>query len=635
MMTAEQAVFAAIVSCSAGALLTLLAARRRMLAGWLGFSFTALSALFVVAAGAQVLAGWKLWPAVGWLATGAACQRLQVDGVSALFLLVAATVALPAALISIRSLSHYPGSVARYYPYFLLLLAAIYGLLSTADTMWWFLIFWQLMVFSGYALIRFDRSTAKQGANRFAIMLELACAAIVAGTGLLAHGATAGARPGYDWHYISSNLPAMLGLAPVDSTLAFLLLFLGFAITMGLWPFGEMWLAHASPGAPAPISTLLSSVVIKIGAYGLIRYFLFLVPAEAQAGFPLAQWGTAIALLGTITLFVGTMQALGSKRLLAFHSIGQMGYIALALGTCLALLGSSRTASAIAGFALLAALFHIVNHSLFGSLLYFNSGSVLHSTGTKDLDRLGGLMKYMPLTALTALVGSLAISGVPLFNGFASKWAIFVAAIEGARSLPYLAVCVVVAILTSGLTLASFIKFFGAIFLSRTSSLVAEKARHGAESRAHTSNLEVGWTMQVPQLLMAFFCALLGIVPGLATGLLQHAIAATPQGLGALLANLPPVSPGVLTGISGPQRASGFAPLLLLVVLGLSFLIAYSISKLGSARRRAATPWLCGYVREAECYRYTAHNFYGELKRYFHWLGGADDGKAVIKGRTS
>ncbi len=626
-MTAEQAVFAAIASCSAGALVTLLAARRRMLAGWLAFSFTALSALFVAAAGIQVLSGGAFWPAAGWLAAGAACQRLQVDGLSAVFLLVTATVALPSALYSIRSLSHYPGSVARYYPYFLLLLAAIYGLLSTADTLWWFLIFWQLMVFSGYALIRFDRSSAKQGANRFAILLELACAAIVAGTGLLAHGATAGGHPGYDWHYISSNLPAMLGLAPVDSTLAFLLLFVGVAIAMGLWPFGEMWLAHASPDAPAPISALLSSVVIKIGAYGLMRYFLFLVPAGAQASFPLAQWGTAIAVLGTITLFVGTMQALGSKRLLAFHSIGQMGYIALALGTCLALLGISTAASALAGFALLAALFHIVNHSLFSSLLYLNSGSVLHNTGTKDLDRLGGLMRFMPLTAVTALVGSLAISGVPLFNGFASKWAIFVAAIEGARSLPYLAVCAVVAILTSGLTLASFIKFFGAIFLSRTSSLVAEKA--------HTSNLEVSWTMQAPQLLLAFCCVLLGIVPGLATGLLQQALAATPQGLGAALANLPPVSPGVLTGISGPEKASGFAPLVLLAVLGLSFLLAYSISKLGSAPRRAASPWLCGYAREAECHRYTAHNFYGEIKRYFHWMGGADDGKAVIKGRAS
>ncbi|MGE5203976.1 MAG: complex I subunit 5 family protein, partial [Chlamydiota bacterium] len=470
MTNAAAAVFAAIVTCGAGAVLTLLTARRRMLAGWLAFLFTALSTVLIAAAAIQVLAGWGRWPGASWLAAGAAALRLQVDGLSTVFLMVAAVVALPASLYSIRYLGHYPGSVARYYPYFLLLLAAIFGLLTTADTLWWFLIFWQLMVFAGYILIRFDRAAGARGANRFAIMLELACAAIVAGTGVLARVGTAGGRVGYDWHTLSAGLPRMLSTAPGDSTLAFLLVFLGFAITMGLWPFGQLWLSHASPDAPAPVSALLSSVVIKIGAYGLMRYFLFLLPAGAQASFPLAKWGMAIALLGTITMFVGTMQALGSKRLLAFHSMGQMGYIGLALGTCLALLGTTNGAAAgLPAFALLAALFHIVNHSLFGSLLYLNSGSVLHSTGTKDLDRLGGLMKFMPTTALTALVGSLAISGVPLFNGFASKWAIFVAAIEGAHWTRYLAVCAVVAILTSGLTLASFIKFFGTIFLSRTS----------------------------------------------------------------------------------------------------------------------------------------------------------------------
>ena len=633
MTNAGPAVFAAIVTCGAGAVLTLLTARRRMLAGWLAFLFTALSTVFIAAAAVQVLAGWSRWPAARWLAAGAAALRLQVDGLSTVFLMVAAVVALPASLYSIRYLSRYPGSVARYYPYFLLLLAAIFGLLTTADTLWWFLIFWQLMVFAGYILIRFDRAAGAGGANRFAIMLELACAAIVAGTGLLAHGGTAGGRPGYDWYTLSAGLPQMLSTAPGDSTLAFLLLFLGFAITMGLWPFGQFWLAHASPDAPAPVSALLSSVVIKIGAYGLMRYFLFLVPAGAQAGFPLAKWGMAIALLGTITLFVGTMQALASKRLLAFHSIGQMGYIALALGTCLALLPARNgTPAVLASFALLAALFHIVNHSLFGSLLYLNSGSVLQATGTKDLDRLGGLMKFMPITALTALVGSLAISGVPLLNGFASKWAIFVAAIEGAHSARYLAICALVAILTSGLTLASFIKFFGAIFLSRTSALVAEKALHGARS----SRLEVGWTMQLPQLLLAFLCVLLGVIPGLAFGLLQGAVAATPQGLGTVLSKFTPLTGGALNGLSGPNAASGLVPLALLAVLGLSFLIAYGISKLGSAPRRAAAPWLCGYAPEADCQRYTAHNFYGEIKRYFHWLGGTDDGRAVtVKGRAS
>lgn len=649
MMTPEQAVFAAILTSAAGAVITLLLARWQRLAATLALVLAAAAAALLVTAGIGVLGGSRPRLAAGWLAAGADWQRLWVDGLSAVFLLLAAAVALPAALYSLRYLRHYPGTAARYYPWFLLFLAALYGLLSTTDTMWWFLIFWQLMVFSGYQLIRLDRTASPRGAIRFAIMLELACAAIVTGTGLLAHGAGAGTPPTYQWHVLGANLPARLSAAPGESTLAFILLLLGFGIVMGVWPFGQMWLPHASPAAPAPVSALLSGVVIKLGVYGLLRYFLFLMPAGPLVSFPLASWGMVLAVLGTITLFVGTMQALQQehcKALLAFHSIGQMGYILLALGTCMAMADRpGAAASALANFALLAGLFHLLNHSLFGSLLYFNSGSVLYATGTQDLNLLGGLMKYMPLTALTALVGSLSISGVPLFNGFASKWAILAAAIQGTGSARYLAVCALVAILTSGLTLASFIKFFGTAFLSRTSMLVAEKMGlrsplPGADARPRTSfagnNLEVGWSMQLPQLLLAFLCVLLGIVPGLAIRFLQHAIAASQQGVGAALARTAPLPGGELSGVAGPQGAALFVPAALLGVLAVTFLIACGISKLGSATRQAAAPWLCGYAPEADCQRYIAHNFYGEIKRHFRWVGGAHNGKALTaKGRAS
>ncbi|HEY6937298.1 MAG TPA: proton-conducting transporter membrane subunit [Terriglobales bacterium] len=647
MMAPEQAVFAAILTCMIAAGIALLLARWHRIAGVLAFLATAASAGLVGIAGIQALSGSSSRVVAGWLAAAARYHGIQVDGLSAVFLLLAAVVALPASLYSLRYLQHFPGKVAHYYPYSLIFLAAMYGLLSTTDTMWWFLIFWQLMIFSGYELIRFDRSASPRGANRFAIMLELACAAIVAGTGLLAHGA--GTVAAYNWSAISAKLPLMLSLAPADGTLAFTLMLLGFGITMGLWPFGQMWLPQASPGAPATVSALLCGVVIKIGAYGLLRYFLFLVPANVQAGFPAAKWGMAIAIMGTITLFAGTMQALQqeqSKRLLAFHSVGQMGYIALAIGTCLLLAGkTSAGAAAIASFALLAALFHLLNHTLFASLLYFNAGSVLQATGTQDLNRLGGLMKYMPLTGLTALVGSLSISGVPLFNGFASKWAIYVATIQGATQARYLAVCAAIAILTSGLTLASFVKFFGAAFLCRKSALVAEKTtlrtvvRGEVRSRAAgapAGSMEVGWSMQLPQLVLAVMCVLLGIAPELALAFLQHAIAATPQGLGPLLAQVAQPAGGTWAMVAAPLGTALFMPLALASLLGVSFLIAYGISRLGSAPRRAAAPWLCGYAPEAECERYIAHNFYGEIKKHFRWLGPAEDGKVeVVKGRAS
>ena len=256
-----------------------------------------------------------------------------------------------------------------------------------------------------------------------------------------------------------------------------------------------------------------------------------------------------------------------------------------------------------------------MNHGLFKGLLFLNAGSILHATGTQDLNKLGGLMKYMPLTAITALVASFSISGVPLFNGFVSKWSIYVATLQASGSARYLPLCGVIAILTSALTLASFIKFFGTSFLSRASVLVKERA-------AKQSALEVPWMMQVPQVGLAFLCALLGIVPALGFQFVGLALDKSRQGLGAALASPLPLSSGAWMGVQEMQSAALFSPIVLASVLAFAFLLAYAASKLGSAPRRAAVPWLCGYASEADCHRYTAHNFYGEIKRYFGWLGG-------------
>jgi hydrogenase-4 component B len=425
----------------------------------------------------------------------------------------------------------------------------------------------------------------------------------------------------YDFDTVSANLPLLLRDQPIAAAFAFALFLAGFGIKMGMWPFGQVWLPDAHPAAPSPVSAMLSGVMIKTGVYGLMRYFLWLVPISALADYPLARWGMLVAVLGTITLFTGTMQALKqeqSKRLLAFHSIGQIGYILLGTGTCMALLAVNTPATtALATIAFFGALFHVLNHGLFKGLLFLNAGSMLHATGTQDLNKMGGMMKYMPLTAVTALIASFSISGVPLFNGFVSKWSIYVAAIQGSGSAHYLVVCAVIAIVTSALTLASFIKFFGVSFLSRTSALVRSQAE------AKNGHLEVPWMMQLPQVVLAFFCVLLGVVPAIGFRLMQHALEASRGGLGTTLANASPMVSNPLTGLSQVTSAAVFAPVALAVVLGVMFLAVYGISKLGSASRRVAAPWLCGYAREADCHRYVAHNFYGEIKRYFGWLGGA------------
>ncbi|HKU22337.1 MAG TPA: proton-conducting transporter membrane subunit [Terriglobales bacterium] len=649
MMSPEQAVFAGILVCVAGAAITLLAAPRKALSGWLALAATAASCILIFAAAGKVLRqGPSAEPLQLWASPlHALALRLHVDGLAVVFLVLASGIALPAALYSIRYMQHYADyGVGRYYPCFLLFLAAMYGLLSATDMMWGFFVFWQLMTLPGYVLIRFEyrQEQNRRASRKFLVMMEVACAAIMIGAALLAPG-QAGLR--FEFAQVSANLPSLLSARPGTATLAFTLFLLGFGIKMGMWPFGQMWLPEAHPAAPSPVSAMLSGVMIKTGVYGLMRYFLWLVPATAQDRFPLARWGMVVAILGTVTLFSGTMQALKqeqSKRLLAFHSIGQIGYILLGTGICMVLLPAGPVARALAVLGLFGALFHVLNHGLFKGLLFLNAGSMLHATGTQDLNRMGGLMKYMPLTGITVLVGSLSISGVPLFNGFASKWTIFVAAIQGAPSARYLALCAVIAILTSALTLASFVKFFGASFLSRASDLVKEKAgllpgRQCVEMHFRTGlprTLEVNWSMQAPQVLLALLCVLLGVAPGLAFGFMQRALAAAPQATGGWLASAIPVTPQAPAVIAGPHSAAIFVPLALAVVLAVTFLIAFGISKLGSAKRRAAAPWLCGYAPEAECQRYIAHNFYGEIKRHFHWVGGAQNGKAVtVKGRVS
>jgi hydrogenase-4 component B len=637
-MTPEQSVIAAIVVCIIGAVATLLVSGNKTVAGWLAFVFTLAAAVIMVSTVAKVLmsgagqqAEFPIAPQIGLV------LRVYVDGLTAVFLLLAALISVPAALYSILYMRSYEGySVARYYPYFMLFLAAMYGLVSTTDMMWFFFVFWQMMTLPGYALIRFEHKNPAniRAANKYLIMMQIACAATMIGAELLAvTGAAASGSAGlkYDFDTVSGNLPAMLSTRPGATALAFALFLVGFGIKMGMWPFGQFWLPDAHPAAPSPVSAMLSGVMIKTGVYGLIRYFLWLVPPAGQVDYPLANWGLLVAMLGTVTLFTGTMQALKqeqTKRLLAFHSIGQIGYILLGIGTCMSLLPTlGHRAAALAAIGLFGALLHVLNHGLFKALLFLNAGSMLHATGTQDLNKMGGLMKFMPLTAVTAMVASFSISGVPLFNGFVSKWTIYVAAVQGGGVAKYLPVLAVAAILTSALTLASFIKFFGVSFLSRESALVtARAARHG--------RLEVGWTMQLPQVALALACVLLGVVPAIGFGLLQRALAASSQGYGAALAQAAPMQSGAWSGVQQFQSAAVFAPLVLAGALGLMFVLVRALSKLGSASRRAAAPWLCGYVREADCHRYSAHNFYGEIKRYFRWLGGAPRSQELAQKET-
>jgi formate hydrogenlyase subunit 3/multisubunit Na+/H+ antiporter MnhD subunit len=623
MMSPEQAVVYSILICIGGAALTLLLSQSKVLAGWVSFLCVSATAVLTLQAGATVLSGGGSGHPVAFYSMANFGElRFYVDGLSAIFLGLVAVMAVPAALYSISYVKRYTEyGAARYYPHFLLFLGGMYGLLSTTDMMWYFCIFWQLMLIPSAMLVRYEHKNpaAVRAAYIYLILMEVACAAVMIGGGLLSTGGGAeGAALQYDFDVIGAGLPSVLASAPGTVTMAMLLFLIGFGIKMGMWPFGQYWVPESYKSAPSPVSSLLSSVVSKSGVYGVMRCFLWLVPASAQEQFPMGKWGMVVAVLGTVTLFSGTMQALKqeeTKRLLAFHSIGQIGYILLGTGVCMALIptGDARL-TALAVIGLCGAIFHSVNHGLFKGLLFLNAGSIEMATGSQELNHLGGLIKYMPLTAITTLIASFAISGVPLFNGFVSKWSIYVAAVQGSSAAGYLAICALFAIMTSALTLASFIKFFGVSFLSRRSTLVIESASR--------KKLEVDGLMQLPQVFLAFCCILLGTVPAIAYSVMSQALNTSRQGFGVLLADASPMGSGALTGLDAINGSALFVPMALMIVMALVFLVTYIISKLGGAARRTATPWLCGYVLEADCYRYSAHNFYGEIKRYFKWMGG-------------
>lgn len=625
--------------CVIGAAVSLLFSWNKTLAGWIAFLFTAASsALALLTAAIGLLRGPETAVTLLSLPQYGSSLRLYVDGLSSIFILLIATIAVASAFYSIRYMKHYPDyGVARYYPNLLLFIAGMYGIVTTTDLMLFFCFFWQLMTLPSYILIRYEfrKRAYVQAANKYLLMMEIACALVMLASYLLAGSGpvtVAGELlPKYDFDALRETVG---GLYPANGgtvLLALVLFLIGFGIKAGMWPFGQTWLPDAHPAAPSPVSSLLSGVMIKTGVYGLMRSFLWLIPAASVADYPAQTWGMILSILGTVTLFIGTMQALKqeqSKRLLAFHSIGQVGYILLGLGACVALLPAGLANSAVLALAVIGfygALFHTLNHGLFKSLLFLDAGSMLYATNTQDLNRMGGLMKFMPITAVTTIIASFSIAGVPLFNGFASKWSIYVATILGSREAGYLAICGIFGIVTSALTLASFMKFFGAAFLSRTSKVVAE---HAARQK-----LEVPWIMQLPQLALAGLCLALGLVPAVAYWLIRQTLMRSSEGLAHILCDTNPASAGRWEGLSAAGGMALLSPLIVAAMLFVIFIVARAISKLGAAERRTADIWLCGYAKEADVHRYGAHNLYGEVKKYFGWVGGMP--KPEVRGQES
>ena len=401
---------ASIVILILGSLVSLLLARNRKVCGWVSFAFVCASSVFTglavvgactVASGEHTLLS---LPQLG------ARLTLRVDPLSAIFLAIVAVIALLSTLYSVRYMEHYAhDKVAKFFPLLLLCVASMTGVLVCTD-FFFFLIFWESMTLTSYFLVTFEsENPASQRAGlKYFIITHGATLCMVAAALLLWR--TSGS---FSFDAIRQTLSALLTTRPFLANTIIFLFFLGFATKAGILPMGD-WLPDAHPVAPSGMSATLSGALVKLGIYGLVRLFCSFLVASPS----LRIWGIILALAGTGSLFVGTLTALrqtDTKRLMAFHTIGQIGYICLGLGVGVYCL---QMYPALASIALAGAILHAVNHACFKSCLFLGAGSVLYRTGQRDMDKLGGLAAFMPYTTGTTTIASLSIAGVPPFNGF-------------------------------------------------------------------------------------------------------------------------------------------------------------------------------------------------------------------------
>ena len=417
-----------------GFLLPLMPKKRPRIADWLAnlatLALLLISALLLGDEGVYSVGEWL--PPIG--------INLVLDGLSGLMLIIIATVSFTATLYSSRYMDQYTGR-PKYYGLFMLMIAGMNGAVLTGD-MFNLYVFLEIAAVASYALVAFGCEQDELEASfKYAILGTVASCFILLGVALLY-----GLFGTVNMAHLSVKIAALTSHSPSYGLLVFaaMLFIAGMGMKAALVPF-HAWLPDAHPSAPAPISAMLSGVLIKaIGVYALVRiaFNVFGTTIELQY---------VLMVLGTLSMVVGVFLAIGQwdfKRLLAYHSISQIGYVMLGigLGTPLGVLGG---------------LFHLANHAAFKSLLFLNAGAVQYRSGTRRLDRMGGLRNRMPLTAWTCLVSSMSIAGVPPLNGFFSKLIIIVACAKAGRYGFALW-----AVLVSVMTLASFMKvqkyaFFG------------------------------------------------------------------------------------------------------------------------------------------------------------------------------
>ena len=519
--------------------------------------------------------------------------HFRLDALASFFLVVVNLGAASASLYGLGYGQHDPAP-HRVLPFFPAFLAGM-NLVVLADDAFSYLLCWEFMSLASWALVMAhhrERGNAKAG-YVYLVMASFGTLAL-----LLAFGLLAGPAGDYGFAAIRAAQHT-----PYAATLVLILMLLGAGSKAGLVPL-HVWLPLAHPAAPSHVSALMSGVMTKVAIYGFIRVMFDLL---GQPSWPAS---VVVLFLGSITAVMGILYAMMEKdlkRLLAYSTIENIGIVFVSLGLAMAFQANGLKAAAALAFT--AALFHALNHSFFKSLLFFGAGAVLTATGERDMDKLGGLIHRMPFTSFVVLVGCVAISALPPFNGFVSEWLIFQAVLQSPE-LPQWALKIMVPAvgamlaLAAALAAACFVKTYGVTFLGRPRGTAAEAAH------------EVDRFSLAAMSILAVLCLLAGILPGLAIDAL--APVAT-----EILGSRMPAQTGQpwLSIVPIAESRSSYNGLLVMVfITATASLAVYVIHRFASRALRRGPAWGCGFSDATPAAQYSGVSFAQPIRRVFGTL---------------
>lgn len=565
--------FFALLFFGIGALGSLAFGKNNRLANWWGNSFAILGSSAGLLFSSLALMAGKIFSFKIAASLPLLSLSFSIDKLSAFFIFVISLIALLASIYALGYVKHYYqkynlGALGFFYNLFL----AGMIMVVSANNALFFLIVWEIMSLASYFLVIFEnkeKENIKAGSLYF-VMTHIGTAFIILAF-LLLYRFTGS----LDFSVIKDQIGLV---APLVRDLIFILALVGFGTKAGIIPF-HIWLPSAHPAAPSHVSALMSGVMIKTGIYMFIRIFMDIMPNA-----PL-WWGIVVLMLGAVSSLLGVLYALTEhdiKKLLAYHSIENIGIILLGLGSSLIFWSLDLKALAILG--LVAALFHTLNHAVFKSLLFLGAGAVISQTHTRNMEEYGGLIKYMPQTALFFLIGSMAISALPPFNGFFSEWLTFQSLFSGisasAISVRFFFVVAAGALaFTGGLAAMCFVKAFGATFLARPRSKEVSHAKEPALA------LRVGMGI----------LGLLTLVIGFASGTISKILAGVVNGLGIFNTSESAFYSTSLTVGLRNGFSSVSAPLILGVLVTALLLTILAVS-FGTRRRKEkiGITWDCG-----------------------------------------